>query len=149
MFKLFLHTEAGSTKSFIFNEACSQSVPWWGHRQGFLAPFTQKSWDFCSYKSSAPGLWAINTALCCISTATFSKLSAFTLCFSQFAKQICCPEALSILSIPKNKMPLGCQSTDWGEITAAQCCSVQWVHVADGILCLYQVIQYMSVALDQ
>lgn len=99
-----LHTKPGSTKSLIFNGAASQSVSWWRHRQEFLAAFTQKSWNCCIYKCSAPGLWAINTAPCCISTATSSKLSAFTLCFSHFTKQMCCTEVLSILSIPKNKM---------------------------------------------
>lgn len=125
------YTEAESTKSLIFNGAASQSVSWWRHRQGFLVPFTQKSWNCCIYKCSAPGLWAINTALCCISAATSSKLPAFT-CFSQFTRQICCTEVVSILSVPKNKMPLGCPSTDWCEKTAAQCCSVRWLHVADG-----------------
>lgn len=46
--------------------------------KGFLVPFTEKSWNYSIYKCSVPGLWAINTPLCCIRTATSSKLCFYS-----------------------------------------------------------------------
>lgn len=146
---MFIHVQKnplyqGVHESLIFNGAAPQSVSWGHHRQGLLVPFTQK-WNSSIYKCIAPGLGAMNTPPCCISTATSSKLS--TPCFSQFTKQIRRTKTVFIFSVPKNKMLLTCQPTDWVEITAAQCCGVQWLRVVDDYtVFLHQVIQYRSVA---
>lgn len=142
MFTKSLHTKTESTNLINFKGGSftrcllttSQTRRSWplSHRKVKIAVF---------YKCRSPGLWAINTAPCCIRTATSSKLAL--LLRAPLTSPGKCAALRTVLSVPKEqeavRMPL--MWNDCSLAVASGDCTLLM-----GVLCLHQAIPYTSEA---